>query len=208
MVKILLLSLLIFSFPGGCSLMEQAASTNTMPADSIEQAILDHVKQNFSLAPNEVHIKKITPENLPADVSQYYVEKKSSYGNIYYNYLARDNRLYSSGVKEDFGRFLKDADFLNKMNLNETEFFSAFRVLKFKPRDVNVLDANAVSNPSDKLKPYANQLSAPKLAFENGGATYVFFTKKVVGSDVQKWEVTISPTYEVNVNSQALQKSA
>lgn len=208
MIKLLLSLFLVSSLFGGCSQMEQVVdSKTTTVGNSVEQTILSHVEQNYSLKPSEVSIKRVTPENLPSSVSQFYVEKKSSYGNIYYNYLVQNDQLYTSGNSNDFGRFLKDNDFLNKTTTDIKQFLAIFRVLKFKNRDVNILNKETLAAPSDKLKLFINQLSAPKLTIENGNANFVFFTKKIVGSEVRKWEVNVSPNYEVVVNNEVLEKS-
>ncbi|MEP6924184.1 MAG: hypothetical protein ABI954_06950, partial [Pyrinomonadaceae bacterium] len=173
-----------------------------------EQTILNHVKQNFSLAADEVSIKKIEAENLPNGVAQYYVEKKSSYGNIFYNYLIYNNQLYCSGVEKDFGKFLQDTNFLAAKNLTTAQFLQLYRVLSFKRRDINILSAEKISNPSDKIKLYAKQLAPPQLTFEDGGATLIFFGKKVAAEKVERFEIKVSPAYQVIVSNQVLEKTA
>lgn len=188
--------------------MEQVVNSTSanLAGQSIEQMVLEHVKQNFSLSSSDVTVKTIKPEHLPEGFSQVYVEKKSSYGNIFYNYLVGDNKLYCSGVTEDFGRFLQDQNFLIKKNLTTEQFLQAFRILRFKRRDVNILNEDSLSKPNDQLKPFVSLLSAPKLTVENGRATLLFFTKKVAAAQLEKWEIKVSPTYEVTVENTVINK--
>jgi hypothetical protein len=208
MIRFLLISLIISSVFGGCGKVEQVVNSTSanLAGQSIEQMVLEHVKQNFSLSSSDVTVKTIKPEHLPENFSQVYVEKKSSYGNIFYNYLVGDNKLYCSGVTEDFGRFLQDQNFLNKKNLTTEQFLQAFRILRFKRRDVNILNEDTLSKPNDQLKPFVSLLSAPKLMVENGRATLVFFTKKVAAAQLEKWEIKVSPNYEVTVENTVINK--
>src|SRR5688500_12798052 len=95
--RLMLLTLLVFAVPGGCTMTESSSSaTTTKVTDPTMKAILNHLKDNFALSENDVVIKKLTPENLPAGVEQYYAEKKGSSGNVHYNYVAFNQELFSS----------------------------------------------------------------------------------------------------------------
>ena len=185
--------------------MSESSSTATTPqvTDPTMKTILDHLKDNFSLSENDVVIKKLTPENLPNGVEQYYVEKKGSYGNIYYNYLVFNNQLFCSEKEDDFGRFLQSYGFLQKKDINETEMLKVFRVLHFARRDLIILDKDNLNQ--DNLKPYSKELSEPRLSFtKEGGAILAFFTRTIKTTPVEKWTVSIAPDYKVTVTSTAL----
>ena len=180
-----------------------SSATTTKITDPTMKAILDHLKDNFSLTENEVAIKKLTPENLPDGVEQYHAEKKGSYGNIHYNYLVFTQQLFCSGIEGDFGRFLQTYGFLQKKDLTETQMLKLFLVLQFRIKDTTILDKQDLQE--DNLKPYLSQLSGPKLSYSSeGGATLTFFTRRIGKTAVEKWVASVAPNYKVTVTNTAL----
>ena len=199
----LLLTLLLLAISGGCTMTESSSATTTKITDPTMKAILDHLKDNFSLTENEVVIKKLTPENLPGEVEQYYAEKKGSSGNIHYNYLVFNQQLFCSGVEGDFGRFLQTYDFLQKKDISETQLLKLFRVLQFRIKDITILDKPDLKD--DNLKPYLSQLSEPKLSYSgDGGAALTFFTRRIGKTTIEKWVASIAPDYKVTVTNTPL----
>ncbi len=180
---------------------EAVSSTNADSLDKlVEQQILEHAQKNFSMLADEIAVSEIKLDDLPSETRQFYVEKKNTSGNIRYNYLYRNSNLYCSGISEDFGRFLRDYNFLSEKNLDASKFMTLLRKLT-NLRDMTTIGEEQIKNPTDKLKPYLSQIAAPQLSFtQDNGAKMVFFTKTLTTTPVFKFDVTVSPNYQVTFN--------
>lgn len=183
------------------------ANTQTQTSQNNPEAeILAHAEKHFSLNKSEVDLLKTNNPNLPSGVQSYYLEKKGSYGNKYYNYLVMGNKLYCSGTEGDFERFLKDAGFLEKKNFNENNFWNVFQLLKFNDRENILIDKEVVEKPYEFLKPFASTISAPKLEYGDAGAIFTFFTANSGDMIVKKYRVTVDRDYQVKTDVQTLEK--
>lgn len=186
--------------------MPELVGSTTVAANqsSIEKAIVAHAKENFSLSADEIALKAIDSKTLPGGVSQYYLEKKSSYGNISYNYIVYNDKIFCSGIETDFGNFLKERDFLRNKDLDDQQFLALYRTLRSKRRDILIIDKAKIAD-DESLKLYQNQIMPPRLTFNGNEALLIFYTKKVAGMAIEKFEVKVSPSYTVTVQNSKLQ---
>ncbi len=189
--------------------MPELAGSTTVAANhsAVEKAILAHAKTNFSLSVDEVSLKAIDNKGLPGGAAQFYLEKKSSYGNVSYNYVVLNDKIFCSGVESDFGNFLKEQDFLRAKNLDANQFLALYRTLRSKRRDILILDEAKLAASDDSLKQYRNQIAPPQLTFSGDEALLTFYTKKVAGSTIEKFEVKVSSNYAVTIQNSKLQPS-
>lgn len=203
MLKLLGLFLGLMIVGGGCSKMSEVFSNTNVAAQNQDDAALkqvaEHAAKNFSLAANDITVKEVALKDLPTGVRQFYVEEKGKSDGKTYNYLLFENKLYSSGIDEDFGRFLKDNKFLERKDLDANWFQTIlWKLNDFK--NILLIDAEKISNPSEKLKPFLPKIAAPVLNRTDNGAVYKFYTQSVTVRPVQKFEITVAPDYKVTFN--------
>lgn len=202
MLKLFGLFLSLMIIGGGCSKMTGGfsdANAETQNQDAILKQVAEHAEKNFSLSAGDIVVKEVTLKDLPADVRQFYVEKKGQSDGKTYNYLLFENKLYSSGVNEDFGRFLKDYKFLEKKELGAEWFQSVlWKLNNFK--DILLIDEERINNPREALKPFLGKIAAPVFNRTNDGAVYKFYTQSVTVRPVQRFEITVAPDYKVTFN--------
>lgn len=182
---------------------EGVSETNAAAAQNQEDAwlkrVAEHAAQNLSIPASEMTVKEVALKDLPAGVRQFYVQAKGRSDGKTYNYLLFEDKLYSSGVEEDFGRFLKDNKFLERSELDAKWFQTILWKLKdFK--NILLIDEAKIANPDEELKPFLPKISAPSLEKSASGASYKFFTQSVTVRPVQRFEVTVAPDYKVTFN--------
>jgi hypothetical protein len=201
MLKVLLVFFSILAYTGGCDMTGSVANLqNTENQKGVEEKIFKHAQDNFSLSRNDVTLKEITSRDLPAGVRYYYLEKKGSYGNNYYNYFVHNGNLFCSKTEGDFARLLKDLDFLSKKNLSTAQFWTFFQTLEFKYKDAMLIDEKLIGKPFEIMKPVLNQLAAPKLDYKESGATFTFGILDTENKIVRNYTVNVSPEYKVSVD--------
>lgn len=195
MLKFISILLTVIYCFGGCQM--NANSQTAENKNSVEKKILDHAKKNFSLSENEVTLKKMEATNLPNGVESFYLEEKKSYGNKFYNYLAKDEKLFSSGDDNDFGRFLQEINFLKEKNLSTEQFWTAFQKLRFPYRTAVLVDEQMLKTPYSALKPVVDKVTIPKLNVNENGADFTFYIVDTNLDEVRKYDVKVSEDYQV-----------
>jgi hypothetical protein len=172
----------------------------TMTTKSV-QPIIDHLKKQHSLSENDVTILETPISQLPDHLEVYYVEKKGSYGNVYYHYIVSGEDLFCSEEKDSFERLLKKERYLEKKNFTVDQLITLFSLLKVKFRDMEVVKAEDLA-PGGMFEQYAKKAAAPALFESKDGVKVVFWTSALGYPEPQKWEFTISPDYHVEHRSQ------
>lgn len=204
MLKILLLCLLLFVYDGGCKMAENSQNTTAAVGDGVRELIIKDIESSYSLKSTDIDLKELKTNNIPQGSRVFYAEKKNSYGNIFYNYIFFNSKIYSSGREGDFGKFLADINFLQEKKLNAEQFWNAFRLLRFTYREALLIDAKAMAAPSDSLKKVLNQVMEPKLEFTGGGAQFTFFIRDTNLGEYRKYVVNIDDKYQVQINHSQL----
>lgn len=180
--------------------LEIAPKAESLQEKGFEQKILKHAKDNFSLDFNEVAVTAITVTDLPAGVKSYYLEKKGSYGNQYYNYYVYDDNLFCSEIDDDFEKLLKELNFLAEKKLTVVQFWNLFQPLKLRYKSAILIDQALLAKPYNVLKPVANQLAPPNLEYSNDRAIFTFFIFDNERETVRRYTANISSDYEVEIN--------
>lgn len=204
MLKLLGLFLSLLIIGGGCNQMTQGISnTNAATTQNQDEATLkqiaEHAEKNFSLSANDITVKEVALKDLPIGVRQFYVQSKGKSDGKTYNYLLFENKLYCSGIDEDFGRFLKDNKFLERTDLDAKWFQTIlWKLNDFK--NILLIDEAKIAKPDEDLKPFLPKITAPELKKNADGAVCKFFTQSVTVRPVQKFEITVSPNYKVVFN--------
>lgn len=165
------------------------------------QAIIDHVKKHLSLSENDITILETPISQLPEHLEVYYVEKKGSYGNTYYQYIVSGEDLFCSEEKDSFEKLLKKERFLEKKNLTVDQLITLFSLLKVKFRDMEVIKAEDLA-PGGMFEQYAKKAAAPAMFESKDGVKIVFWTSALGYPEPQKWEFTISPDYRLEYRTQ------
>ena len=183
--------------------MNQGVSETNAAAQNQDEAALkriaEHAAQNLSLAPGEITVKEVALKDLPPGVRQFYVQAKGRADGKTYNYLLFEDKLYSSGVEDDFGRFLKDNRFLERPELDAKWFQTIlWKLNDFK--NILLIDEAKIANPDEELKPFLPKIAAPSLEKSASGASYKFFTQSITVRPVQRFEITVAPDYKVIFN--------
>jgi len=212
MVKVLLSVLAVIISTAGCSVgngvSPNTPKTNNMQTSSgltsIEEKILKHAESNFSLAKAEADLKKISSLNLPEETTYYYLEKKGSYGSTYYNYFVYKNELFCSGIEGDFERYLKALNFLSAKNVTAEQFWNSYQQLGFHDGESMIIDEKLLSQPYEFVKPFINRISKPELDYQNGSATFIFYSVNTDNESVTKNVVEVSSDYKVSKKSERL----
>lgn len=197
MLKTIFLLFAAIEILGGCKMAQAVNDTPVINGSQpgIEQQIREHAQKVLSLAPDQIAVQELKLNDLPANVRQFYVEQKNTSGAINYTYLYWKNSLYSSGVDADFGRFLKDYNFLAQPDADAKQFLAIFTKLK-NFQNVIPIEEKDLSQPDERLKPFLSKISAPKLTKTNdGAATFTLFTRSPNVVPVQKIEVKVAPDY-------------
>lgn len=208
MLKAVLILTLLLGYTGGCEMTGTITNVGSdQPEQAIEAKIKKHAEENFSLDSSQISLKRTDVSNLPEGVRSYYLEKKGSYGNVSYNYLVKSDKIYCSGIEKDFESFLKDSEFLQKKNYSAANFWSLYRTLRFKDRETLVVDEVIVAKPYEFMKPYATQISVPKLEYSDNRVNFIFFTANDGDRTVKRNEVKVNSDYSVKVTSIDLLKS-
>lgn len=199
MLKIFGLFLYLVIIGGGCNMTEAVSNVGAVEQSKDEpilKKIAEHAAKNFSLSSGNISVKEVSLKDLPSGVRQFYVTEKNVSDGKRYNYLLQENRLYSSGVDADFGRFLKDNNFLGRKELDA----KWFQTILWKLNDFSnqlLIDDEKISKPAENLKPFSGKISAPSLSRTDSGAVYKFYTQSVTVRPVQKFEITVPADYQV-----------
>jgi hypothetical protein len=198
MLKTISLMLTLIVYFGGCQMDTNVAKSQTVES-SIEKKILEHAGQNFSLDPAKVTLTASTVKSLPEGVESYYLEEKGSYGNKFHNYLVYNGKLFCSGTDGDFGKFLKEKDFLNKNNLNPEQFWTVFQSLRFPYKTAVLVNEEQMKTPASALKSVIGKTGLPKLEVSPNEAVFTFFVVDTNVNAVRKYIAEVSSDYNVNL---------
>lgn len=167
--------------------------------EPVLKRIAEHAANNFALSSEAVSVKEVNLKDLPTGVRQFSVSEKNTSDGKQYNYLLQESRLYSSGIEDDFARFLKDNKFLERKELDA----KWFQTILWKLNDFSnqlLIDEEQIAKPREALKPFTSRISAPALSRTDKNAVYKFYTQSVTVRPVQKFEVTVAPDYKVTFN--------
>lgn len=178
--------------------MAEAVST-TSGNGAAEKRIQEHAQKTLSLSAAQTELTALSADPLLPGVQQFFVRDKNQSHGKEYTYFIFNNELYCSGVSEDFGRFLKDFNFLKKTDLDEKWFLNALYKLK-NFQDQLPIDRERIAQPNERLKPLVNKVSVPKLDRTDGAATFVFYTQMMRAAAIQKFVVSIASDYTVKID--------
>lgn len=167
---------------------------NMATATDYTQAILDHAKKYLSLSEENLAVKETPISALPPEMQVYYLEKKGSYGNVYYHYVVLNEELFCSADGDGFERLLRKERYLENKNLTVDQVIILFRLLKLPMRDTRVVTAEDLA--SARLKQYAGKIAVPKIDESKNGVQIVFWVSSLVYPP-EKWILTIDPEYNV-----------
>jgi hypothetical protein len=168
----------------------------SMTANSF-QPIIDHTKKQLGLSENDIVIKETPIAKLPDHMDVYYVEKKGSYGNLYFHCVISGADLFSSEEKDSFERLLKKERYLEKKNLNVDQLILLFSMLKVKFRNMEVIRAEDLSE-GGMFEKYSDKIQVPAIIESPQGVKVVFWTSALRKLQPQKWEFVILPDYKVD----------
>ena len=174
-------------------------------ATNAEQHVLDHLGAKFGVKSDAVQVVSLTPRDLPAGAAEFYVEAKGSHGHENYNYVVIDDKVYCSRVEGEFSRLLREQSLLERKDVSAAQYMRLYSLFAL-PRQVKYIDANVLSRNAQDYRAFP-QVQAPAVAGRpDGGLTLTFFASPARTVQPSKWTVSISPTYEVAVNSEDVGK--
>ena len=203
MLKLTIIFFTMLFVYGGCNMTEAVSTSGDTSA--VEQRIKEHAQKNFSIPADKINFTKAGFESEVSGVQEFFIsEEGRSHGSSYTYFLYKDN-LYCSGIDEDFGRFLKDYDFLKKPELDRKWFLYVLRKLNDFGDQIFILE-NRINKPGDNLKPFLSKISVPK--FEktaNSGAKLTLFTQSPRTVPVRMHEITVSSDYKVTFENKIIE---
>ncbi len=170
----------------------------------IEQFILNDLKERFDLPSDKLSISQPSPSNFPPEAKLFRVEKRGSYGNVYYNYIQVNGNFYTSVDENSFSKLLTTEKFLSHPKWNAHQLAALFLHLV-------VRDLRLVETPSDLSKTEDENFNArvekitpPSLNISNSGAEVSFWTFQGRYQKLEHWQVHINKqcqmTYDRNSN--------
>ena len=168
---------------------------------NIEQAIINHAKEQLSIPQNKIFISRTPISELPQNLDVYYLEVDGSYGNVYHHYIVSNDELFCSAEQDSLERLLKSERYLERKNLSADQLMILFRMLKVPMRDTLTIHSNDLIT-NVELKPFADEISEPFLQESKSGIEIVFWTTPLRNSSPEKWTVSISPDYSVNYQAE------
>jgi hypothetical protein len=183
-----------------------ALAMNLAPAaTSAEQRVIEHLQSTFGVGTDAVQVVALTPRDLPAGASEFYVEAKDSHGHDNYNYMVLGDKVYCSRVDGEFARVLREQALLERKDLSAAQLMRLYSLFAL-PREIKYLDANVLARNVQEYRAYP-QVQPPVLNQRpDGGVTLTFFATPVLSVQPAKWSVTISRTYEVVVTRENVAK--
>jgi hypothetical protein len=129
-------------------------------------------------------------------VEQWYLEKQGSQ-HVTDNYLVYRRKAYSAGADGDLRRFSKDYD-LTGRNLDANAYLALLRVFSL-PRDVNVIDAEFISNYREALKRFPTVQPPTLNAEREGGRALAFFVTPIVPFRPERWVAHFGADSDVRI---------
>jgi len=165
------------------------------PQDS-RSIILAHAKAHDTLGSADANLIRVTPPRSLPEVEQWYLEKQGSQ-HVTDNYFVYHHKAYSAGADGDLRRFSKDYD-LPGRNLNADAYLALLRVFSL-PRDVNVVDAEFMSNYREELKRFPTVRPPTLKAEADGGRALTFFVTAIVPFRPERWVAYFGTDSDVRI---------
>ncbi len=174
-------------------------------ATNAERRVIEHLESTFGVKADAVQVVTLTPRDLPAGATEYYVEAKGSQGHDNYNVVVFGDKVYCSRVDGEFARALREQALLERKDLSAAQVMRLYSLFGL-PRQLKYIDANVLARNAQDYRAYP-QVQAPALTQRpDGGVTLTFYATPVLSVEPAKWSVAISPSYEVKVSSEAVAK--
>lgn len=147
---------------------------------AIEQAIIEDVHKRTDLPAEKLSVSILQPEKFPADVKLFRVEKRGSYGNIFYNYLVVGERFFTSSDEQSFRRLVSAQKFLERRQWDAPQLAALFLHLVAKSRGLGLVD------------------NSERLEFLDNGAILSFTTQQTRSQQLEQWQIKIDASYHVS----------
>jgi hypothetical protein len=119
----------------------------------IKQAIIKHVKQLHSIQEDNIGVEdlSLTLSSLPKRYDYYRVERKDRpVNNFVCFYTVVNGKLFTSSVREDFSRLLRQEKFLETSSFTPSQFVSLFNLMFSIPINQNVVVSLEHIDDSDR----------------------------------------------------------
>ena len=174
-------------------------------ATTAERRVIAHLESTFGVKADAVEVVALTPRDLPAGASEYYVEARGSRDHDNYNVVVFGDKVYCSRVSGEFARTLREQALLERKDLSAAQLMRLYSLFGL-PRHLKYIDADALARDAQDYRAFP-QVQPPALTQRpDGGVTLTFFATPVMSVEPARWSVAISRSYEVVVSNEAVGK--